>query len=231
MSVLARTMQVLDVLAEAPAPVALTDLSRATDLPLTTVHRLCAELLAENAIERAVGGGFQLGGKLWDLGRRYGTVERLRGAAMRYLHDLHEVTRATVELVQLVGDGLFVVERLPAPEAVPLEWRTRLGRISFETSAAGLAILAQTTPKASRPYMSRDAEEALSAARGTGVVRLPDRSAPDRVVLAVAIGSGHTAPGAGAGAVVVHVSGEQAVRSSSPSLVVTARRIAAALTV
>lgn len=231
MSVIARSMLILDMLAEAPSPVSLTDLSAATKLPLTTVHRLCTELLAEEVIERGEGGGLQIGSRLWDFGRRYVRAERLRSAASRYLHDLYEVTRVTVELAQVMGDDVAVIERIAAPEATLFDWRGAIVRVPLDASAAGVAVLAAGMRRSAEPRPNAPARwsaaiaGALREARSTGVARLPIAGAQGGIALSAAI----TGASGTEGAVTVFAGGEKEARAYTPSLLVTARRISAAL--
>lgn len=230
MSVIARSMVVLDILAEAGVPVSLTDLAHQSGLPLTTTHRLCAELLTEHVIERSESGGLQIGGRLWDLGRRYARTERLRAAAGRYLHDLYEVTRATVELAQILDDGLAVVERIAAPDAALFDRRERLDRVALEASAAGIAVLASAPygsgeVRGSGSGIAPDVAKAVRDARATGIAKSPRAGLPGGYVLAAGI----TDSSGPVGAVAVAATGESEVRSFGPSLLVTARRISATL--
>lgn len=218
MSVIARTMRLLDVLEAAGGPVSLTDLALATELPLTTVHRLCGELLDEGIVERGETGGFGIGSRLWVLGRRYERAERLRTAAARFLRDLHEVTRAQVDLVLRVGGELIVVERITMDPGAA-RWHARAERLSPEGSAAGLAIIAAEH----RRPVPASVQAVVDDARATGVVRL--HGGDGGAVLAAAV----TGAGGVEGAVVLHTPDDRAARAAHASLLVTARRISSVL--
>lgn len=230
MSVIARTVQVLDVLVDAPFPVTLTEIANATDMPLTTVHRLCSELIAEGFVERAGAAGLRVGPTLWEFGRRYERVEKFRAAAARYLHDLHAVTRGTVELAQLVGGRLVVVDRLAGSELPRAEWTGRVERLSRVSSAAGIAVLIESTPAIVEECSAildeqarRDLHSALREARATGVAIMPDGER--RLVLAACIRGRDGIKGA----VSLTARDAQTARSHIPSVLVTARRIGASL--
>ncbi|AWB90343.1 hypothetical protein C2138_12980 [Salinibacterium hongtaonis] len=229
-SVIGRTVQVLDVLAEAPFPVTLTEIANTTELPLTTVHRLCSELLAEGFIERAGAAGLRIGPTLWEFGRRYERAEKFRTAAARYLQDLHAVTRGTVELTQLVGGRLVVVDRLVGSESPRAEWTGRVERLSLVSSAAGISVLAESTPAiveecgAVLDERARlDLHGALREARETGAAMMPDGEG--RLLLAACIRGREGIKGA----VSLVARDAQTARSHIPSVLVTARRIAASL--
>lgn len=233
MSVIARTAQLLDILRDAGSPVTLTELSRAAGLPLTTVHRLCSELIAEGMIERAGAQGLRIGLRLWEYGRGYARAEAYRVAATRYLRDLHEVSRATVELAQLIDDELLVTERITAQRAAELVPAERVERLPFEASAPGLAVLAAAPPAfvearraAAGAERWRRVEPELRAARAGGLVRRDgDRAMPFAVLAAAVRGR----DGAVAGAVSLQLPAGTATGAYGPSVIVTARRIGKAL--
>jgi DNA-binding IclR family transcriptional regulator len=227
-SVIARSAQLLRVLAGSGASATLTELSATTGLPLTTVHRLTAELVAEQLVERDEAGGFRVGSGAWEVGRQYERPERFRAVASRYLRDLHEVTRSTVELCQLLRGELIVVERLTLVE--PRGWSGRLERVDPATTAAGIAVLAASEPGAADRYLealtraeAKVLEAALRDARSNGAARVAEVGGTG-VVIAAAI------PGRGSpeGAVAVVAADDRTARAYLPSVLVTARRIAAA---
>jgi DNA-binding IclR family transcriptional regulator len=217
------------VIAGAGAPSTLTELSITTGLPLTTVHRLTAELIAEQLIERDGRGAFRVGRAAWELGRRYERAERIRAVAGRFLRDLHEVTRSTVELSQLLHGEILVVERLALVES--RVWSGQVERLDLTSTAAGIAVLAASEPGAADPYLAglgrteaRALESALRDARSNGVARVADLDGIG-VVVAAAV-PGRRIP---EGAVAVTAADDRAARAYLPSVLVTARRIAAAL--
>ncbi|MCR2783287.1 MULTISPECIES: helix-turn-helix domain-containing protein [unclassified Microbacterium] len=232
MSVIERSVQIMDELATAGAPVMLTDLSARTGLPLTTVHRLCAQLLAEQLIERGEGGGLMIGTRTWVLGRRHARTERTRFVAGRFLHDLHEVTRGTVDLVLLDGERLRVVERLSGLTHTRADWRSLPEGVPLHRTSAGVAILAARSDhsvaelrRAAGPEEAADVDAAIRDARAGRVVRRADPLDGRRVTLAAAIRT----RGEVDSALVLTVDGDRAARVQAPSVLVTARRITAAL--
>lgn len=232
MSVIERSMRLLDVLATTGLPVSLSDLAAQAELPLTTAHRLCAQLLEEGLIEHAADGGLLIGTRTWELGRRHARIEGTRLVAGKFLHDLHEVTRGTVELMLLNGEDLLVIERLSTDTRTRGDWLTLPERVPLHRSGAGPAILAETAEervKDLRRTMGHGAAEELDAAireaRVGGVVRRSDPVVEGRVTLAAAV----RARGLVECAVVLTVDGEQAAHVQAPAVLVTARRISAAL--
>ena len=66
--------------------------------PLTTTHRLLADLVAWGALSRRPDGRYEIGRKLWDLGLLAPVQLELRQVATPFLLDVHTATRDTVHL-------------------------------------------------------------------------------------------------------------------------------------
>ena len=66
-SVVGRAVRVLEAFSPAAAVLTLTDISRHTGLPLTTVHRLVGELASHGVLEREASGGYRIGLRLWEI--------------------------------------------------------------------------------------------------------------------------------------------------------------------
>lgn len=138
------TTKVLDLLgaftAEAPE-LTLTELSQRTRLPLPTVHRLTAELLAWGALEREPRGPFRIGLRLWEVAALAPRSLGLRERAMPFLEDVFEVTRQNVQLAVLDGHEAVYVERLSARGAVGVVTRVG-GRLPLHATGVGQVLLA-----------------------------------------------------------------------------------------
>jgi IclR family transcriptional regulator, acetate operon repressor len=111
-AVIDRSVAVLQAFASGPGSVqSLAELSRRTNLPKPTVHRLLASLEANGLVER-VDGGHQLGMRLFELGEHVPRRTRLREASLPFLQDLFEVSHETVHLGLLDGAEVVYVERI-----------------------------------------------------------------------------------------------------------------------
>ncbi|MEU5693623.1 IclR family transcriptional regulator [Actinosynnema sp. NPDC020468] len=126
--------------AERPAAT-LSELARASGLPLTTTHRLVRELVAHRALERGADGRFWIGLRLWELGALSPGSLDLRERAVPFLEDLYEVTRHNVQLAIRDGLDTLYVERLSAPDAVNVVTRTG-SRMPLHATGVGLVLLA-----------------------------------------------------------------------------------------
>jgi DNA-binding IclR family transcriptional regulator len=140
-SVVARTLRILDAFSAEHRSVTLTELARRTGLPLSTVHRMVAELLTWGALERAADGRFHIGLRLWEVGSLAPRSQALRERALPYLEDLSQVTHENVQLAVREGTEVVYVERLAGSRAVPV--RTRVGgRFAITATGVGLVLLA-----------------------------------------------------------------------------------------
>jgi DNA-binding IclR family transcriptional regulator len=118
-SLLQRAARMLRALPEDGSPIALPALARAADLPLSTTHRLAAELTRLGAIDRTADGAVTMGLGLWELGERSGVLRRLREAALPELIELYELTGENVHLGVLTGTEVLYVAKANGKRAIP----------------------------------------------------------------------------------------------------------------
>ncbi|NMI02204.1 IclR family transcriptional regulator [Pseudonocardia sp. K10HN5] len=140
-SVTARVLDVLAAFTTDRPRLTLTEISRRSELPLTTTHRLVGELAAWGALERDEDGRYGIGLRLWEVGALAPRSLGLRESAMPFLEDLYEVTRENVQLAVLDGTEVVYVERLSGRAAVNVI--TRVGmRLPLHATGVGLVLLA-----------------------------------------------------------------------------------------
>jgi len=101
------------------SPIGLPELARAANLPLSTTHRLAAELTRLGAIERTADGGVTMGLGLWELGERSAVLRRLREAALPELIELYDATGENVHLGVLTGHEVLYVAKANGKRAIP----------------------------------------------------------------------------------------------------------------
>jgi DNA-binding IclR family transcriptional regulator len=139
--VVARALQLLDAFNSDHRALTLSELSRRSGLPLTTVHRLAAELAAWGALERDPDGAYRIGLRLWEIGSLAPRGQGLRECALPLLEDLSQITRENVQLAVREGTEVVFVERIAGSSAVPV--RTRVGgRFALTATGVGLVLLA-----------------------------------------------------------------------------------------
>jgi DNA-binding IclR family transcriptional regulator len=140
-SVTSRALGVLDAFDSLHPRLTLSEVAGRSGTPLTTTHRLLAELVAWGALSRRPDGRYEIGRKLWDLGLLAPVQLELRQVAAPFLLDVHTATRDTVHLA--VRDGLraLYVERISGRESVPVV--SQVGsRLPLHATGVGKVLLA-----------------------------------------------------------------------------------------
>lgn len=140
-SVTSRALGVLDAFDSAHPRLTLSEVADRSGTPLTTTHRLLAELVAWGALSRRPDGRYEIGRKLWDLGLLAPVQLELRQVAAPFLLDVHTATKDTVHLA--VRDGLraLYVERVSGRESVPVV--SQVGsRLPLHATGVGKVLLA-----------------------------------------------------------------------------------------
>lgn len=143
LTTLAKACHVLEVLAAAGRPVALTELATMAGLDRSAVQRITHTLqklgyLRQHPSTRA----FSLSGKMLTFSHALLSGNRLREAALPHLEALNRQVGETVNLMELEGQQIVYVARLPGsyPVSVDLHVGSRLPAFC---SAGGRAILSK----------------------------------------------------------------------------------------
>lgn len=136
-----KVLAILDAFGPGRPELSLSELARRSGLPLSTTHRLVAELLAWGGLERGDDQRYRVGLHLWEVAALAPRGPGLRETAMPYLSDLYEATRENVQLAVREDTELVFVERLAGRRSVPIQTRVG-GRFPISVSGAGLVLLA-----------------------------------------------------------------------------------------
>lgn len=140
-SVTSRVIDVLEAFSAERQTLTLSEISRLSDLPLTTAHRLVAELAARALLERGEDGRYRIGLRLWEIASIAPRTVDLRETAMPFLEDLYEATHENVQLAVRDGFEALFVERLSGRDSVHVV--TRAGsRLPLHATGVGLVLLA-----------------------------------------------------------------------------------------
>ena len=140
-SVTSRALAVLDAFSSCSPRLSLTEIADRSGTPLSTVHRLLAELTAWGALVRRPDGRYEIGRKLWDLGLLAPVQAELRQVAAPFLLDVHTATRDTVHLAVRDGLSALYVERISGRESVPVV--SQVGsRLPLHATGVGKVLLA-----------------------------------------------------------------------------------------
>jgi DNA-binding IclR family transcriptional regulator len=119
----------------------LSELARATGLPLSTAHRLVAELVAWGALARRQDGRYEIGRRIWDLGLLAPVSLGLRDVALPFLQDISAATGENAHLAVRDGTSALYVERISGSRAVPIVSRSGT-RLPLHATGVGKVLLA-----------------------------------------------------------------------------------------
>jgi DNA-binding IclR family transcriptional regulator len=134
----------------------LTELAEIANVPLSTTHRLVAELVEWGALARDPQGRVQLGIRLWELAQNTGRA--LRDAARPYLQDLFSLTGETSHLAIREGHEVLYIDRIYGTKRVPRSSRVG-GRLPMHATAVGKVILAFEEDWVRNAYLDRHLEQ------------------------------------------------------------------------
>ena len=151
-SVIGKVRLILEAFQPDEEALSLTELTRRTGVPKTSVHRIIQELVAWGALER-YGCGYRLGLRLFELGQ---LAPRQRGLCELAHPDLEELARATAETVHCaVRDGheVLYVEKLGGYRLVTRPSRTG-GRMPLHCTATGKVLLAFAPPQVAETVLA-----------------------------------------------------------------------------
>jgi DNA-binding IclR family transcriptional regulator len=146
-SVTSRALAVLDAFDSTAPRLSLSEIAERSGTPLTTTHRLLAELTDWGALQRRADGRYEIGRKLWDLGLLAPVQLELRQVAAPFLQDVHTAIRDTVHLAVRDGLSALYVERISGRESVPVV--SQVGsRLPLHATGVGKILLAAAPPDA-----------------------------------------------------------------------------------
>jgi len=147
-----RSLDLLEALANADAPVGIADLARTTGLAVPTAHRLVRTLQSRGYVQQSADRAYRLGPALMHLGNRAtpGLVSRARSIMVA----LEDVAMETVNLAVLDGDMVAYVGQVPSRHQMRMF--TEVGRRVLPHSAGvGKAILSQLPESKVRDIVGR----------------------------------------------------------------------------
>ncbi|WP_280426652.1 IclR family transcriptional regulator [Nocardia carnea] len=153
-TVLEKVTKILEAFAGNRVTMTLSELSRATDLPASTVHRLAGELVTWGGLERTEEGEYAVGLRLWEIAARSPRSLDLRESAMPFLQDLFDDTRQHVQLAVLDGSDALLLEKISGPHAIYTIGRPG-GRLPLHASAVGKVLLATSSAECQERFLAR----------------------------------------------------------------------------
>jgi DNA-binding IclR family transcriptional regulator len=141
-SVMEKVFRLLGAFDEKHNQLSLSEISRRSALPLTTTHRIAAQLVSCGALERmAEGGAYQVGLRLWEIASLAPRSVELQRIALPFMQDLYEITHYPVHLAIREGNEVVFVARLV--DKTLTNARPRVGgRYAIHATAVGHVLLA-----------------------------------------------------------------------------------------
>lgn len=144
----------------------LTDLSRRAGLPLSTTHRMVADLLDHGMLDRDHLDHLSIGMEVWKFGLLTPRTHGIQRVALPFMQDLYATTGLAVHLGIQSGDHVTIVENL-RPRSAGHEAPQVGQRDPLHVTAVGMAILAFSAPETQEEYLARlrdDGDPATSEA-------------------------------------------------------------------
>ena len=138
-SVLWKAFDVLGSFSQSRRSLTLSEISRGSGLPKSTVHRILTMLLEVKAVER-VGSRYRMGLTIFAMGTCSAEVA-LRDVALPYLERLRRATGQTVHLAVLDSFDVVYVEKLISPSSPPTPAIVG-GQLPAHATGIGKALLA-----------------------------------------------------------------------------------------
>lgn len=140
---LGRGLSVLNELGNHAEGLSLSELARAVNLPVSTVHRLLVTLVDMGfaSLDRTTK-RYRLGVRVFELSHRVGLVHSLSEAAVPAMRSVSEQTGETTQLAVLSGLDTIFVERVDSDHAIAIRGRVGQREPSYCTST-GKVLLSQ----------------------------------------------------------------------------------------
>jgi len=165
-SVLWKAFDVLGSFSQSRRALTLSEISRGSGLPKSTVHRILTMLLEVKAVER-VGPRYRMGLTIFAMGTCSAEMA-LRDVALPYLERLRRTTGQTVHLAVLDSSDVVYIEKLVSASSPPTPAIVG-GRLPAHATGIGKALLA-FSPDGARPPGKLDG---MLPARTTATVTRP----------------------------------------------------------
>jgi DNA-binding IclR family transcriptional regulator len=151
--VTARALAVLGAFDERHRRLRLSEIAARADLPISTAHRLVAELVDWGALRRLPSGEYVVGRRLWDLGLLAPVQTGLREVASPFLHDLYGATLATTHLAVRDEVSVLYLDTVRGSSSVPIV--SRVGsRLPLHATGVGKVLLAHAPDDVRRAVLA-----------------------------------------------------------------------------
>ncbi|MFL2000434.1 MULTISPECIES: IclR family transcriptional regulator [unclassified Microbacterium] len=136
----------------------LSEISRRTELPIATCHRIVQRLTEWGALERETEGRYRIGLRLWEVASLAPRAVGLQRLARPYMQDLYETTGYATHLAIREGRELISIERFQSPRR-PARRPLVGNRYPMHATAIGQVLLAHAPEEIRAEVVEGDLEQ------------------------------------------------------------------------
>ena len=140
-SVTSKVVSLLDAFLPSSQELSLGELSERTRLPPSTTYRLAMQLVEWGGLERAPGGGFRIGRRLWEIGVLATGEGTVPAVISPFLQDLYEATHENVQLAVRNGRQALYIDKIAGSRTAPVTAQG-VGRLPLHATGVGKVLLA-----------------------------------------------------------------------------------------
>jgi DNA-binding IclR family transcriptional regulator len=135
----------------------LSEISKKSLLPMSSTHRVVAELVTGGFLVRGSDRKYRIGTRVWSIGQLAPVSDQLRHRALPTLARLYEETGENITLAVLDRGQALYVDRIGGERSVHTASRAG-GHLPLHTTGVGKVLLAWQTPEAIEKHLSRPLE-------------------------------------------------------------------------
>ncbi|HEX3044201.1 MAG TPA: IclR family transcriptional regulator [Bacillota bacterium] len=152
-----RALLLLEILAKEAKSISISELSKKSNLKLTTVHRLLNTMMSREFVEQdETTLQYRLGIKAFEVGNAALATNDLRIAAQTYLKQLAQQVNETTNLAVLDGSEVVYIDQLESTNIVIVKMFARVGnRGPAYCTGTGKVLLADLTPEELRERFTK----------------------------------------------------------------------------
>ena len=153
-SSIGRGIAVLGCFSSRSRALTLSELSEKSLLPMSSTHRVVAELVTGGFLVRGSDRKYRIGTRLWSIGQLAPVSDQLRHRAMPTLARLYEETGENITLAVIDRGQALYVDRIGGERSVHTATRAG-GHLPLHVTGVGKVLLAYQSGEAIQKYLSR----------------------------------------------------------------------------
>jgi IclR family transcriptional regulator, KDG regulon repressor len=145
LSSLDHALVILETMGQGSRSISLSDISRQTGYPKTTVHRILATFVARGFVRKEIQTGhYQLTLKFFEIGSAAVSHLEIKEVARPYLENLRNISGETAHLAVMDEEGVFYIDKMESSQSVRMY--SYVGRRApVHCTAVGKVLLAYQT--------------------------------------------------------------------------------------